>query len=886
MTTNTLSNITPMMKQYWELKKQHPNAILFFRVGDFYEMFHDDAILASKILEIVLTTRDKNKENTIPLCGIPYHAATSYIHKLIKAGQSVAVCEQTEDAALAKGLVRREVSRVITPGTLIEEALLSPKENNYIAAMAWDFKTPFPKAKDERRLREIGVAFLDLSTGAFYFFLAHHFEEAKNELAKIEPREIILPHQTPSPFKGEGWGEGIRFVSPSYFTEEACYKLLRQHFQVHSVTALGKEGFDLIAAGALLTHVKETQKGVIGTMTTLQPHPLGEFMDIHPLAQQHLNLVPKSKEKNNAEGTLLRVIDHTLTAMGGRLLRHWLLHPLLSPANIIKRQEGVKFFYHNLSLRQKSMSLLQKMSDIERLIGRIGLNAANPRDMTALKNSLFLLPEMIKALSSETTVAPSLMTEIQTSWDNLDDVADMIHQAIVEDPPFSLKDGGVIKEGYVATLDALRHFQREGKSMLTDVELKERQKTGIESLKVRYNSVFGYYIEVSESHVKKIPADYIRKQTLTRAERFTTTALKEIEDRLLGATEKVIAFEQTAFETIRQRLASETLRIQAMAGKIASLDALISLAEAAHQNRYICPEVNDSLTLRIIEGRHPVLDKMLTHFVPNDTLMDPTTNRLLLITGPNMAGKSTYMQQVALIVLMAQIGSFVPAAHATIGVCDQIFARVGAQDALTKGMSTFMVEMTEMAQILRQATSRSLILLDELGRGTSTFDGISIAWAIAEHVSELQARTLFATHYHELTALSLTHEGIKNYHVLIREWNDEIIFLRKVIEGGSDKSYGIEVGRLAGLPQKIISRAKEVLQQLETAGLKSPLASVNSRGALQRAPTPGDLFASYTPSPPHPIIKGLQSIDANAITPIQAIQILADLSEQAKKIVE
>ena len=874
--------MTPMMKQFLELKKQYPDAILFFRVGDFYEMFHDDAILASKILNIVLTTRDKNKENSVPLCGIPFHAATGYIHKLIKAGYSVAVCEQVEDAVLGKGLIRREVSRVITPGTLIESELLSPKENNYIAAMAWDFKTPLPKAK------EIGVAFLDLSTGAFLFFLAHSFEEAENELAKIDPKELVLPHvataatNRANPLGSLGTqatlsegGEGVRFVSPLYFAQDESYQLLRQHFQIHSVTALGKEGYDLIAAGALLAHVKETQKGVVSTITALQSYPLGEFMQIHSLAQQHLNIVPKNKDKKDTEGTLLQILDYTMTAMGGRLLRHWLLHPLLAPTKIIERQKEVNFFYQNLSLRQTCHDLLKKMADMERLIGRISLNSANPRDLAALKNSILLLPEIKKALG------------LETAWDNLDDVSDIIHQAIVDDPPLSLKDGGVIKEGYLAALDALRRFQREGKSMLIEIELKERQKTGIESLKVRYNAVFGYYIEVGEIHLKKIPPDYIRKQTLTRAERFTTTALKEIEDQLLGATEKLIALEQDVFATIRQRLTTKIVRIQAMAGKIALLDAHLSLAEAAHQNRYVCPEVNDSLTVRIIEGRHPVLDKMLSHFVPNDTHFDPPTDRLLLITGPNMAGKSTYMQQVALIVLMAQIGSFVPAKEATIGVCDQIFARVGASDALTKGMSTFMVEMTEMAQILRHATSRSLILLDELGRGTSTFDGISIAWAIAEHVQTLEARTLFATHYHELTQLALTHEGIKNYHVLIREWNDEIIFLRKVIKGGSDKSYGIEVGRLAGLPQKIISRAKEILQQLEMADLKSPLAGVGHlAGVAPLGGVSGSLFASsvvVTPSEGHPIIKALRSIDSNAITPLQAIQMLADLSEQARR---
>ncbi len=906
---------TPMMKQYGELKKQHPNAILFFRIGDFYEMFHDDAVLASKILEITLTTRDKGKENAAPLCGVPYHAASGYIQKLIKAGHSVAVCEQTEEATTAKGVVQREVVRVITPGTLIEPELLSPNENNYVAALHWDIKRPLQEAK------EIGMAFLDISTGTFCSFQTQDMDAVESALFKIDPKEMILPNGlkersravsneggSPDRLVGLGLPAGtpIRFVPSRYFVEEEAYALLRRHFQVHSVSALGQEGSGLIAAGALLAHLNETQKGVIGTLTALTPYPFGAFAKIHPLAQQHLNLVPKGRDQK--EGTLLHILDKTVTAMGARRLRHGLLHPLRSPEPIANRQSGVAFFHARLSLRHHVRDILRKMADVERLIGRIRLNAAHPRDLIALKNSVMLLPEIFKAVAAtipsnttsflrpneEGSGIPPFVEALFSGWDNLDEVAERIDRAILPDPPLSLKEGGVIREGYIAELDEIRHFQREGRSILTKIEIGERQKTGIDSLKVRYNQVFGYYIEVSETHLKKIPPEYIRKQTLTRAERFITPELKTIEERLVGAEEKRIALERMAFNDLLKTLGEYTHRIQAMAQKIATIDLIAALAEVAHQNRYVQPEVNDGLRIRIVEGRHPVLEKTLPAFVPNDTMIDPKSARLLLLTGPNMAGKSTYMQQVALIVLMAQIGGFVPAREATIGVVDQFFTRVGAQDALTSGMSTFMVEMTEMAQILRHATEKSLILLDELGRGTSTFDGISIAWAVAEHLHRTSVRTLFATHYHELTQLSRAHEGIRSYHAQVREWNDEIIFLRKVVEGSADKSYGIEVGRLAGLPTEIIKRAKTLLQQLETADLQSPLfeaagftngpvPQASLQGEMTEPVRAGDLFSSAPSVTPDPILEKLQSIDPNAITPMQALALLAELSEQAKK---
>ncbi|MFY9270868.1 MAG: DNA mismatch repair protein MutS [Candidatus Manganitrophaceae bacterium] len=878
-----MTEVTPLMKQYLDIKRRHPDAILFFRVGDFYEMFYEDAVTASKILQIALTSRDKNKENAVPLCGIPYHAASGYIAKLIRAGHAVAVCEQTEDPAQAKGIVRREVVRVVTPGTLIEPELLSPKENNYLAAVTWDFSLPPDRAKG------FGLAYLDLSTGDFRMTSPDHWSEIEEELSKIDPREMILPSTLEgkeaqlAPF---GRRRPVRFVSPAYFSPERSEEILKAHFQVHSTVALGGDRSSLPAAGALLGYVQETQKRALSNVLTIRPHSSGERMRIHPLAQRHLDLVPAGGETGKT--TLFDLLDQTETAMGGRLLKEWILRPLLPPAKIIERQEGVALFYDDLPRRTRLRNLLEKMSDLERLIGRISLKAAHPRDLIALQESIALLPEIHKTISD--LPAPVLLiAELVRSWDNLDDLSRLVENAIVPDPPLSIKDGGVIREGYLPRLDELRRFQKEGRSILTEIELQERRRTGIESLKVRYNQVFGYYIEVSESHLAKVPADYIRKQTLTRAERFTTEPLRETEEKLSGAEEAIRAMEGAAFEEVRQTLSRHAGRVQAMAQKIACLDLLAALAEVAHRNRYHRPEVNEGGTIRIVEGRHPVLEQIgkAGSFVPNDTLIDPPAKWLLVLTGPNMAGKSTYMRQVALIVLMAQIGSFVPAREATIGVVDQIFTRVGAHDALAEGMSTFMVEMTEMAQILRHATSRSLILLDEIGRGTSTFDGISIAWAIAEYVhsQRLGARTLFATHYHELTQLADANEGIQNYHVAVREWNDEIIFLRRMVEGGADKSYGIQVARLAGLPSEIVTRAKEVLKRLEENAWRHDL-SPPAEPDLFSAPAPAapaEESEVITHKPAHPVIDRLRQIDPLQITPLQALQLLAELTEEAKK---
>lgn len=889
---------TPLMKQFLAIKEEHPETILFFRVGDFYEMFYDDAIKASKILQITLTSRDKNNLNPIPLCGIPHHASSAYIARLIRAGESVALCEQVEDAAAAKGIVRREVVRVITPGTVIEAELLSEKEPNYLAALNWKSNQPLEAT------RQIGLSCIDLSTGDFRMLATDaSWGTVQAELMKIAPKEIVLSARHQSKLENiqplaNRWP--LRFVAPFMFTEEEAEKTLKTHFKVQSPAVFGGSPLSLLAAGSLLLHLQETQKQSLGNITALRPIPTQDLMRIHPLALKHLDLLPLSRDQHG--GTLFHLLDQTLTAMGGRLLKESILRPLLSVAAIKKRQAGVAFFYEYLPLRTKLRDLLKHLADMERLIARISLRATQPRDLIALKTSIEGLPQIEKALSHlENTTAgaghPIIVSEILNTWDNIESVAQLIEVSIVSEPPFSLKDGGVIKTGYLPKLDTLRRFQKEGRSMLTEIEKKERARTGIDSLKVRYNQVHGYYIEVSKTQLRHIPEDYIRKQTLANAERFMTAELKALEEKLTGAKDAILDLEHQVFEEIRYDVAQESPRIQKMAHTIARLDLLVALAEIAHHNHYCRPEINDDLKIRIIEGRHPVLEAGMsggkTGFVPNDTLIDPPSNQLMILTGPNMAGKSTYMRQIALIVLMAQMGSYVPARKATIGVTDQIFTRVGAQDALNEGMSTFMVEMTEMAQILMHATDKSLILLDEIGRGTSTFDGISIAWAIAEHVyTHLQARTLFATHYHELTGLATIYEGIRNYHVLVREWGDEIVFLRKMVEGGSDKSYGIQVGRLAGLPHTIIKRAKSVLKKLDTQAAQTPLhahLSSDTQDDLQPSLfTPGSSETEKEVCPEideiiHPIIESLQKIDPLHLTPMQALQVLSELSEQAKE---
>lgn len=875
---------TPLMRQYLKIKAEHPDAILFFRVGDFYEMFFEDATTASGILQIALTSRDKNKDNAVPLCGIPHHAASGYIPKLLNAGHAVALCEQMEEAAAVKGgaPLRREVVRVITPGTIIETELLSPKEHHYIAALAWD-------AREE----QVGLAWLDLSTGDFRMSLSTQgWDEIESEWARINPREMILPevqsrdsvrpagdsvhpaelrHRPPkmsAQVASLAEDRSVRLVSPTFFAPEAAKAALVAHFKVHAADPFGDDA-DAVAAGALLGYVQSTHKATLSNISALRTHPLGQSMRLSAATARHLALFPVSRER--ASGTLLHLLDRTLTAMGGRLLKEWMLHPLVATDPIIQRQEAVADLHDHLAARTALRLHLQKISDMERLISRISLGVSQPRDLIALSGALSMLPRVAQCA---TVLSAPLILQLLQSWDNLTEMTEQIAAALVPDPPPSLREGGVIRDGHLAELDALRHFQKEGRMQLSEIERNERQRTGIDSLKVRYNQPFGYYIEVSESHLAKVPPDYIRKQTLTHAERFTTTALREMEARLVGAASAALSLEKEAFDALCKALSQQVLRVQEMARRIAILDLLAALAEVAHQHHYVRPVVNESGVLHIIDGRHPQLSHMQEDFVPNDAWLHPPARALMILTGPNMAGKSTYMRQIALIVLMAQMGSFVPAKSATIGVVDQILSRVGAEDDLTRGMSTFMVEMVEMSQILRHATARSLLLLDEIGRGTSTYDGMSIAQAIVEYVRAIGARTLFATHYHELTHLESL-PGVCNAHTLVQADDDEIVFLRKIVAGGTQRSFGIHVARLAGLPAEIIQRARQLLDAHEEE--PSPPRQIPSDEEENGAARSLDGRAA------HPVVVALRQMDPLHLTPLQALQILTHLVSQARE---
>ncbi len=885
-----MTDLTPLMKQYSEIKRKHLDAILLFRMGDFYEMFDQDAVTASKVLEITLTARNKSKGIETPLCGFPYHAVDGYIAKLIRRGFKVAVCEQVEDPKLAKGIVKREVVRLITPGTVLDSNLLEAKDNNYLAAI-------FP-AKDG-----FGLAFLDISTGSFFVAEvkgAENLAELDTVLARFTPREIVLPRDqvilpgllsllrqyTQSINLHDGWT----------FDRTAALRTLLDHFKVSSLDGFGcgamKAGVS--AAGAALRYIEETQKTGLGNIRRITPFLVREFMVLDSACQRNLELV-KNLYDGSSRGTLLEVLDHTVTSLGGRKLREWLLNPLMSAVEIEKRLGAVAEFKDSHKLRADIRNNLGSVYDLERLISRVSLGAANARDLLALKQSCQALPEIRGQVSS---CQSNLVRELMEQWDDLAEMSQLIDQAVFDDPPHSLRDGNLIKKGYDAGLDDLRSVRSEGKGWIIAIEQRERERTGIGSLKVSYNRVFGYYIEVTRTHAAGVPPDYIRRQTLANAERFVTPELKEYEDKVLGAEEKILDLEYRLFQQVRELVAKETGRVQAMARILAVLDCLVALAEAAAKNGYSRPVILEEDILRITEGRHPVIEQLNPEerFVPNDTVLDCDKNQLVILTGPNMAGKSTYMRQVALITLMAQMGSFVPAREAQIGLIDRIFTRVGASDFIARGQSTFMVEMNETANILNNATDRSLIILDEIGRGTSTFDGISIAWAVAEHIhGKIGARTLFATHYHELTELALTLDRVRNCTVAIKEWNDQIIFLRKVVEGGADKSYGIQVARLAGLPQSVIARAREVLANLERAEfneLGEPVAASHNSSSSESgagAGVPGrragntetgtpqlGLFASEAGM----LFKDLQDLNLDAITPLDALNMLHELKKR------
>lgn len=888
-----MSDLTPLMKQYREIKRRHLDAILLFRMGDFYEMFDQDAVTASKVLEITLTARNKSKGIETPLCGFPFHALDGYVAKLIRRGFKVAVCEQVEDPKLAKGIVKREVTRVVTPGTVLDANLLEAKDNNYLAAL-------YPA------LDGYGLAVLDISTGAFFLAEAPgkgNLAELDTLLARFMPREIVLP-------KGHAPEEGLSALLRRYtqavngcddwtFDRETANRTLLDHFKTLTLDGFGVSGMKLgiSAAGAALRYIEDTQKTALANVLRITPFRTREHMVLDGACRRNLELA-RNIHDGSGRGTLLSVLDRTVTSPGGRKLREWLLNPLMDPAEIEQRLDAVGELKESHQLRSGLRTALGDVYDLERLISRVSLGAANARDLLALKQSLAALPGL-RAL-----VAPAnakLLYDLAAGWDDLTDVREFIESAVADDPPLSLREGRLIKKGYDAGLDELRSVSSEGKGWIARIEQRERERTGIGSLKVSYNRVFGYYIEVTKANLANAPQDYIRKQTLANAERFITPELKEYEDKVLGAEEKILDLEYTLFQQVRERAALQTVRIQDMARRLAVLDCLASFAEVAAAQNYARPRIAEGDTLRIVEGRHPVIEQLFAdeRFIPNDTLLDCEDNQLIILTGPNMAGKSTYMRQVALITLMAQAGSFVPAREAEIGLVDRIFTRVGASDFIARGQSTFMVEMTETADILNNATDRSLIILDEIGRGTSTFDGISIAWAVAEYLhSKIRARTLFATHYHELTELALTMDRVKNYTVAIKEWNDQIIFLRRVVEGGADKSYGIQVARLAGLPRPVIERAKEVLANLEQAEfneLGEPVAApkaapgtagTGKRGGKKLSPAgagePGaiepqlGLFATEAGL----VFRDLQEMNIDAMTPLEAMNMLHDLKKR------
>jgi DNA mismatch repair protein MutS len=868
--------LSPLMRQYQTVKAQHPEAILFFRVGDFYEMFFEDAEEASSILGIVLTARGKAKGTSIPLCGVPHHTATGYIAKLLKAGKIVALCEQVEDPKEAKGLIRREVVRVYTPGTLYDHELLTAQEANYISSI---FYSREPVSNNPISGTRVGLATLDLSTGEFWISEAPIEESLHilvDELVRIDPKEVIFPNSIHEELSAILQPLTIaRLVSRDLnsFEMELSKTSLATTFNVDHINELQLSGLTVgyQAGGGLLQYLTETQP-TLAHAHLRRPwiRLLEQEMQLDQSTLRNLEILkPVSGQRQSP--TLFNTLDQTQTPMGTRLLRQWVVRPLTQLAVIQGRQDVVKELVNQVGTRMSIREHLKTIKDLERLNSRIALGVANPRDLMSLHHSLESLP-MLHTLLAD--FQADLLKTMYDDWDSIQDVSSWIFDSIMENPPLSAKDGGVIREGVSKELDELRILSKEGTRLLAEMETRERTKTGIDSLKVKFNQVFGYYIEVTKANASRVPPDYHRKQTLVNAERFTTEELKDLEGRLSSADQKMKHLEFELFVSLRHRIASATTRLQAMAQQLAILDVFTSLAETACLNRYAQPTVYEGGMIQITEGRHPVIEQLqiADGFIANDTILDLDTNRLLLITGPNMAGKSTYLRQVALIVLMAQIGSFVPANSARIGLVDRIFTRVGAADDLSAGQSTFMVEMSETAKILHSATSRSLLLLDEVGRGTSTYDGLSIAWALVEYILDrgnLGARTLFATHYHEMTQLESQREGIKNYTVLVKETGQDVLFLRKIILGKADRSYGIQVAKLAGIPTPILQRAKNILEQLEQDHASPNVSNLDPKENQSQPPT------QLSPHP-HIILEEVKQIDLFSMTPLEALNRLAD----------
>ncbi len=868
-------SLTPAMKQYVEIKEKHKDCILFYRMGDFYEMFFEDAVTAARVLEITLTSRDRNKEEGVPMCGFPWHAASAYITRLIDSGYKVAICEQVEDPKEAKGVVKREVVRIITPGLVIDDDQLSAKQNNFLAGIT---------IKDAT----VGLAFVDISTGDFRAIQSTDLDFFFNELAALDIREILLPEELRgSPFLKQLASLKhdclINYLAADYFDADACARLMEDTFtSVPFNIRQASHAAVVSATGAALRYIGDTQQSRISHIRTMEWHQTGNYLSLDDNAKRNLELFVTIQELKK-RGSLFHVLDETVTAMGGRRLRWWLHYPLIDPRKINDRLGAVEEIRDRHLLREELRKQLGAVYDLQRLGSRIAMKAANAPDLVALKTSLQQIPAIKERLRE---LESPLLQSLTTGLDEMRELADLIAKAIADTPGPMLHDGGLIREGYDAALDELITIMRDGKKWIVALEDQERKRTGINSLKVGFNSVFGYYFEVTRTNTHLVPADYVRKQTLVNAERYITDELKKHEDTVLHAEDKRKAREFQLFTEIRDRIGAQIDRIQSTAARIADLDALTALAEVAERYNYCRPIVDNADRIDIRDGRHPVVERMALAegFVPNDTCLDMTGSRCMIITGPNMAGKSTYIRQVALIVLMAQMGSFVPAASAQIGVADKIFTRVGASDSLARGQSTFMVEMTEVADILNHATPKSLILLDEVGRGTSTFDGVSIAWAVLEHIHDapnLGARCLFATHYHQLMDMTRTKDGVKNYHVAVKEWGDQIIFLRKIVDGGTNRSYGIQVAKLAGVPDAVIQRAREILENLETGEFDDvgmPKIAQPKKDAAQKNPGQLQLFAS----PDEMILRDLQDLDVLNMTPLDALNRIGEWKKLLK----
>ncbi|MDI7258422.1 MAG: DNA mismatch repair protein MutS [Thermodesulfobacteriota bacterium] len=861
--------LTPMIKQYLQIKSQYPDSILFFRMGDFYEMFFEDAKVASKELDIALTSRDKGRKDSIPLCGVPYYTAETYISRLLQKGYKVALCDQVEDPRLAKGIVKREVVRVYTPGLATDSIHLGTGENNYLMGFCAEGEV-------------FGLAFLDISTGELKTCQISGFEPFLNEALRNEPKEILSLHR---------------------FQEHPCFEGFKKSFENDLITFLEDAKFDsfqspnetrgnsiphefplaAMATEMVLRYAEANQKRPLTHLRPITFYRVQDFMVIDEETKRNLELTQTLFDREK-KGSLFWVLDETMTAMGSRKLKQWLNYPLMDIVEIERRLEGVSELKEKKIERKRVRESLKGVQDIERLASRIFLGHGNARDIIGLKNSLKHLPDLKILLQA---FASSIIKDLTREIEGFDALFQFLESSLIENPPLTVKEGGMIKPNYNRELDDLREIGREGKKWILQLEAEERKKSGISSLKVRYNQVFGYYIEVTKINLHLVPDHYIRKQTLVNAERFITPELKEFEVKVLGAEEAICQLEYRLFEEIRNKVSEETPRLQKTASAVAVIDILCSMAEVADRYDYSRPLMDEGEEIAIQDGRHPVLERMSLseRFVPNDTFLNLHEHQILIITGPNMAGKSTYLRQVALIILMAQMGSFVPASEARIGVVDRIFTRIGALDNIMRGQSTFMVEMMETARILNQATSKSLVILDEIGRGTSTFDGLSIAWSVAEHLHDhplLRPRTLFATHYHELTELALTKERVKNYNVVVKEWGGEIIFLRKIVEGGTNRSYGIQVARLAGLPVKVIDRAREILSNLERGELDAtgmPKIAKTKAGVSKRQPPPQlSLFGK-----PDPIRSELKEINPDQLTPLEALHILNELKKKAEK---